>query len=47
MHRDVAQLVARLLWERVTGSEFNRERNRRKALSLLTFSQFQAKQKAP
>ena len=31
-HRDVAQLVARLVWERVTGSKFNRERKRQKAL---------------
>ena len=31
----------------VTGSEFNRERKCRKALQTLTFSQLQAKQKAP
>ena len=45
--RGVAQLVARDVWERVTGSEFNRERKRQKALCLLTFPHFQAKQKAP
>jgi hypothetical protein len=43
----VAQLVARDIWERVTGFEFAQHEKRRKALYLLTFSHFQAKQKAP
>jgi len=42
----VAQLVARDVWEQDTEPTPDKKQKRQKALYLLTFSHFQAKQKA-
>ena len=45
--RDVAQLVARLLWEQDTAPKVSRSRKRRKPLQTLTFSVLSSLAKIP